>query len=133
MSQERLPAIAHVSLGTNDIDAALAFYDRVLATIGLTRLVDMPDIGAAYGRGEPEFWVHLPADEQSATTGNGVHVAFRAREVAEVDAFHRTALDAGGADDGSPGLRPHYGPHYYGCFVRDPDGNKIEAICRLTA
>ncbi len=133
MNLKPLPSIAHVSLGTNQVDRALAFYDAVLPTLGLSQKVLMPDVGAAYGRLEAEFWVHLPLDERPATIGNGVHVAFRAHNPAEVDAFYRAALDAGASDDGAPGGRSDYGPQYYGCFVRDPDGNKIEAMCLLDA
>ncbi len=133
MSQSALPSIVHVSVGTNDVDTALAFYDSVLATIGLSQQVLMEGIGAAYGRSAAEFWVHLPLDEAPATVGNGVHVAFSAHSHAEVDAFYHAALAAGAADEGAAGLRPEYGPQYYACFVRDPDGNKIEAVCMGSA
>lgn len=129
MSAKKLPAIAHVSIGINDVVQALAFYDAVLLTLGLRRLVELPAIGAAYGRDEPEFWVHLPYDERPASVGNGVHVAFRALDQAQVRAFHAAALAAGATDCGAPGLRPHYAASYYGCFVHDPEGNKIEAMC----
>jgi catechol 2,3-dioxygenase-like lactoylglutathione lyase family enzyme len=81
----------------------------------------------AYGRNYPEFWVQAPIDGQKASVGNGTHFGFVAASKAEVDAFHTAAVAAGAADDGKPGPRPHYGPPYYGCFVRDPDGHKIEA------
>ena len=69
-----------------------------------------------------------PVDGQRATPGNGVHVAFYAGTRAMVDEFHRVALAHGGTSDGEPDLRPHYDPHYYAAFVRDPDGNKLEAF-----
>ena len=119
--------MSHVSVGTNDLDRALVFYDAVLATLGATRLIEHAGEAVAYGREYPEFWVNRPYDEQPASTGNGAHFAFFAQSKAEVDAFHAAALAAGGADDGGPGARPEYGAPFYGCYVRDLDGNKIEA------
>jgi len=81
----------------------------------------------AYGKVFPEFWVNTPYDEKRATVGNGCHVAFFATSKAEVDAFHAAALKAGATDDGAPGPRAEYGPQFYGAYVRDLDGNKIEA------
>ncbi len=122
-----IPSIlSHVSLGTNDFERAVAFYDRVLPTLGCRRVAEHPG-AVAYGKLFPEFWVQLPFDEGIASVGNGTHVAFIAPSKDAVDAFHRTAIDAGGTDDGAPGPRPDYGEPYYGCFVRDLDGNKIEA------
>ena len=118
--------ISHVSLGTNDFPNAAAFYDAVLATIGARRLVEHED-AIAYGRQFPEFWIHPPLDDKPATTGNGTHLAFFANSKQSVDDFHRVALDHGGTCDGPPGPRPEYGKPFYGCFVRDLDGHKIEA------
>jgi catechol 2,3-dioxygenase-like lactoylglutathione lyase family enzyme len=81
-----------------------------------------------YGRVFPEFWIQRPFDGGVATSGNGTHVAFLAPDRASVDAFHRAALAAGGRCDGPPSLRLEYHPQYYACFVRDPDGHKIEAM-----
>jgi catechol 2,3-dioxygenase-like lactoylglutathione lyase family enzyme len=98
--------MSHVSIGTNDFDRAVAFYDAVLPAIGARRLETFPG-AAAYGRQYPEFWVQTPADGGRAASANGIHFA---------------------TPDGEPGPRPHYGPAYYGCFVRDLDGHKIEAM-----
>ena len=76
----------------------------------------------------PEFWIQSPINGQPAQTANGTHVAFLAENPAQVDAFYAAAIAAGATDDGAPGGRPHYGPEYYGCFVRDLDGHKIEAM-----
>lgn len=81
----------------------------------------------AYGKQYPEFWVQLPIDGQSASVGNGMHIGFIAPTKAAVQAFYAAALAAGGRDEGAPGSRPDYGEPYYGCFVRDLDGHKIEA------
>lgn len=119
--------VSHVSIGSNDLDRALAFYDSVLATVGATRQLEVPGIAVAYGKAFPEFWVQKPLDGGVANPGNGIHFSFIAASRETVRAFHAAALAAGGKDDGAPGLRPMYGPDYYGCFVYDLDGHKIEA------
>lgn len=118
--------ISHLSLGTNRFEAARAFYDAVLATLGARRVLAHPG-AQAWGRLYPEFWLQTPIDGRPAGLGNGTHVGFVAESRAQVAAFHAAALAAGGVCDGPPGPRPHYGPQYYGCFVRDLDGHKIEA------
>ena len=120
-------AISHVSLGTNDFPRAKAFYDAVLATLQIKCVMDF-DGGAGYGRKFPEFWIQAPHDGGKATVGNGVHISFLANSTAEVDAFHAAALKLGGKDDGKPGYRKEYSDNYYAAFVRDLDGNKIEAM-----
>ena len=119
--------LSHVSLGTNDYPRAKAFYDAVLATLQIKCVMDF-DGGAGYGRKFPEFWIQAPHDGGKASVGNGVHVSFLANSVAEVDAFHAAALKLGGKDDGKPGYRKEYTDNYYAAFVRDLDGNKIEAM-----
>lgn len=119
--------VSHVSIGVNDLAAALAFYDAVLVTVGATRKLEIPDVAVAYGKGFPEFWVQRPLNGAAAEAANGVHFGFIAPNREAVHAFHAAALAAGGKDDGAPGLRPMYGPDYYGCFVYDLDGHKIEA------
>jgi len=118
--------LSHVSIGTDDFERAAAFYDRVLPTLGCRRVAEHPG-AVAYGRRFPEFWVQRPFDDGPASVGNGTHVGFIAPSKEAVDAFHRAAVAAGATDDGAPGPRPDYGEPYYGCFVRDPDGHKIEA------
>lgn len=120
-----MPALSHVSLGVNDIPRAKSFYDAVLATLQIRCLVEFE--GAGYGREFPEFWIGQPLDGGHASPGNGVHVSFLANSIDEVNAFHATALKLGGKDDGAPGYRD-YMPGYYAAFVRDLDGNKIEAM-----
>ena len=123
--------IHHVSLGVGDYERAKRFYDKVLATLGYGRVYTLDEFNAAaYGpEGRPTFWVGYPENGEAAGVGTGVHICFSAPSEQAVDSFHQTALDGGGADAGAPGPRPHYGPDYYGAFVRDPDGNKIEAVC----
>lgn len=119
--------LSHVSLGTNDYPRAKAFYDQVLATLQIRCVMDF-DGGAGYGRKFPEFWVQKPHDGGRASVGNGVHISFLANSVDEVKAFHAKALALGAQDDGAPGYRPEYHDTYYAAFVRDLDGNKIEAM-----
>lgn len=118
--------LSHVSIGTNNFRRAVAFYDKVLLTLGCKRVMEHPG-AVAYGKQYPEFWVGTPIDGKPASIGNGTHVSFIALTKEAVHAFHEAALAAGGVDDGAPGSRPDYGEPYYGCFVRDPDGHKVEA------
>ncbi|CAH0525135.1 VOC family protein [Vibrio hippocampi] len=131
MSQEfdDIPSIiSHLSLSTNQLEKALNFYDQVLATIGASRQEEVPNVAVAYGKKFPEFWVQLPYNQKPAEVANGVHFAFIANSEKAVHAFYDTALKLGGTCDGAPGPRPEYGDPYYGCFVRDLDGHKIEAV-----
>ena len=124
---ENNPSIlSHVSLGTNDFERAARFYDAVLPTLGCKRIMEHPQ-AVAYGKIYPEFWIGTPLNGEQASAGNGIHVSFVAESKQQVDAFHRAAVAAGGVDDGAPGPRPEYGAPYYGCFIKDPDGHKIEA------
>ena len=118
--------MSHVSIGTNKFEAASKFYDTVLATIGAKRVFEFPG-AIAYGKEYPEFWLQEPADGGKAQTANGIHFGFVADSKDAVHAFFDAAIAAGASGDGEPGPRPHYGEPYYGCFVRDLDGHKIEA------
>lgn len=125
-------AIDHVSVGVTSMKRSKAFYDAALAPLGMRPIYPVEIggrlVGVGYGETQqPTFWIQLPINGQPASMGNGVHIAFRAASRAQVDAFFLAALEQGGAEDGRPGLRTEYHPDYYGAFVRDPDGNKIEA------
>jgi len=126
MADEFPSIMSHVSLGANDFARATKFYDAILATVGAKRLMEHPG-AVAYGKVYPEFWVQTPIDGKPATTGNGVHIAFLAPSREAVHAFWEKAIAMGAAAEGAPGPRPHYGEPYYGCFLRDLDGHKIEA------
>ena len=123
-----LPCLGHVSLGTNQMEKAAAFYDAVMHALGCKRVIDFFPNAIAYGRENPEFWITAPLDGKPATVGNGTHIAFLAASHQQVRDFHHAALQAGGQDDGEPGPRPDYGPQYYGAFVRDLEGHKLEAV-----
>jgi len=118
----------HVSIGVADVERAARFYDAVLAKLGFKRVMEIMPYGIAYGLKMPQFWVQLPHDHNAPSSGNGTHIAFNASSKAAVNGFHAAAVSAGGKDDGAPGYRPDYTPEYYGAFVRDLDGNKIEAV-----
>jgi catechol 2,3-dioxygenase-like lactoylglutathione lyase family enzyme len=118
----------HVSVGVRDVAKSATFYDKVLKALGYKRVMEVLPYGIGYGDKHPEFWVQLPADQKTASVGNGVHISFAARNKAAVNAFHAAAMANGGKNEGAPGSRPDYGPDYYGAFCRDVDGNKIEAV-----
>lgn len=119
--------INHVSVGTNDVQRAKRFYDAVLPVVGITPMAE-DEGGLGYGSGTFHFSVQVPIDGKPATVGNGSHIAFAVENRAMVDRFYAAALEHGGSDAGAPGLRPSYDLNYYGAFVRDPDGHKIEAV-----
>jgi catechol 2,3-dioxygenase-like lactoylglutathione lyase family enzyme len=122
--------IDHVGVPVSDYARAKAFYEKALAPLGYTLIMevqqDKNDVPAA-GFGiddKPDFWIG-----GEGGLDKPVHVAIVAKTRAMVDAFHRAGLAAGGKGNGAPGLRPHYHPNYYGAFVLDPDGHNIEAVC----
>jgi catechol 2,3-dioxygenase-like lactoylglutathione lyase family enzyme len=120
----------HISISVSDLEKSRAFYDAALAPLGMKRMMDLTaeQVGqpsSGYGDGQRfSFWINqrplLPT-----------HFAFSAQTRAMVDAFYQSAIAAGAADHGAPGLRPHYHKDYYGAFVLDPDGHNVEAVCRL--
>ncbi len=120
---------SHATLGTNDPARARRFYDAVMPLIGHPLLFAFGDT-IAYGEATgPKLFVGPPFDGQAARPGNGPHLAFIVPNRGLVDAFHAAALAAGGSDEGAPGPRPHYHANYYAAYVRDPDGNKLQAVC----
>ncbi|WP_270937109.1 VOC family protein [Falsiroseomonas oryzae] len=125
--------LSHVTLGTNDLDRAVAFYDRVLAPLRLARADWNAEAGyagyAVPGTEAMPFWLMRPIDGHPATVGNGTTVAFEAPDRATVDAVHAAAMEAGAREEGAPGLRPHYHPDFYAAYVRDPDGHKVCCVC----
>jgi catechol 2,3-dioxygenase-like lactoylglutathione lyase family enzyme len=118
----------HVSLQAADLDATAHFYDTVLAAIGAHRVLDFGE-AIGYGRDRPHFWISRLADRQPPA--REVHVAFAADDRAQVVAFHDAAVSIGAEVLHAPRVFPEYHPDYFGAFVRDPDGNNIEAVCHL--
>jgi catechol 2,3-dioxygenase-like lactoylglutathione lyase family enzyme len=125
-------SIGYLTLGAADLQAAVAFYDAVLPTVGWSRFNRHPGF-AGYGpggRGEGQtLWLCEPFDGEAARPGNGVMLALSADSRAEVDAFHAAAVAAGAGDEGPPGLRPRYSPTWYAAYMRDPTGNKLAIVC----
>ncbi len=121
----------HITLTVSDYARAKAFYERALAPLGIKVMMDFGQ-ACGFGREKPEFWLGVgPTSFQKPEHLKAItptHVAFSAKSRAEVDGFHRAALEAGGKDYGAPGVRAHYHPNYYGAFVLDPDGHDIEAV-----
>ena len=120
--------IDHVSVTVRDLAAAARFYEAVLGALGLTKLVDRSPATVGFGRKYPEFWLNARPDMTAVDPDSGTHICLRASGAAAIDAFHAAALRAGGTSDGAPGLRPDYTAGYYAAFVRDPEGNRIEAV-----
>ncbi|WP_075289902.1 VOC family protein [Pararhizobium arenae] len=122
--------LLYVTIGTNDLAAAGRFYDAALLPLGFERRKeDAVEIGyAAPSDSRCRLWVVTPYDRRPATIGNGSMVALEAESRAAVDAFYQAALAAGGTDEGPPGLRPFHA-NFYAAYVRDPDGNKLSAVC----
>jgi len=121
---------SHVTVGSNDIAKAKAFYDELLKPLGLVCHMSFPN-GAGYGLagGRPQLWIVSPIDERPASVGNGITVGLDAPNRAAVDAAHKAGMSGGARDEGAPGLRTHYHPNYYGAYLRDLDGNKICVVC----
>jgi catechol 2,3-dioxygenase-like lactoylglutathione lyase family enzyme len=127
--------IDHTGVGVSDYERSKRFYAQALAPLGYTLLMEVPRVHtggvgvAGFGVApKPDFWIHEGQANKPA-----IHIAFRAESRSLVDAFYRAAMEAGGTDNGPPGLRPHYHPNYYGAFVRDPDGHNVEAVCHEAA
>jgi catechol 2,3-dioxygenase-like lactoylglutathione lyase family enzyme len=120
----------HISLGVSDLARSRRFYDAALRPLGLVRIVDFEGRGSDYGSAPGSLGVELTITaEADAAPARGAHICFQAPDREAVAAFHRAALVEGGRDDGAPGLRPRYHASYYGAFVLDPDGHRIEAVC----
>lgn len=123
-----MPIFTHITVGTNNLDNARDFYDKVLAPLGYKRLMDVAGKMHAWGDKAPEFIVLKPANGQPATVGNGLTIGFAAPNRAAVHKFHEAALAAGAKDEGAPGPRA-FTPTAYAAYVRDLDGNKICTYC----
>ena len=123
---------SHVFIGVRDFERALGFYRPLMSLLGMReRFVDRERPWAGWqvaGQARPLFLVGVPLDGEHVA-GNGAMTAFLAPDRPTVDAAHALALANGAADEGAPGLRPHYHAHYYGAYFRDPDGNKLCVVC----
>jgi catechol 2,3-dioxygenase-like lactoylglutathione lyase family enzyme len=122
--------IDHISIAVREIKASSRFYDTLLAPLGMTRIRESPK-SVGYGKSYPEFWINERRQLKPAAADSGAHICLRAPSAQAVDAFHAAALAAGAKSDGAPGTRSEYSSHYYAAFVRDWDGNRIEAVTFL--
>jgi catechol 2,3-dioxygenase-like lactoylglutathione lyase family enzyme len=123
--------IDHTSLAVRDLKKAEPFYTALLAPLGMTKLREWPDAAIGYGKKYAEFWINRRETMDRVAEDSGVHICLRAPDSAAVDAFHAAALKGGGTSDGGPGLRAQYHGNYYAAFIRDPDGNRVEAVTFL--
>jgi catechol 2,3-dioxygenase-like lactoylglutathione lyase family enzyme len=126
-----MPILDHISVFVTDLAASRRFYEQALEPLGIKTLMAF-DGACGLGREKPELWLGVgPASFQQAAQLapiTPIHVAIAARNRAEVDAFYKAAMAAGGKDFGPPGVRAIYHPNYYGAFVLDPDGHNLEAV-----
>jgi catechol 2,3-dioxygenase-like lactoylglutathione lyase family enzyme len=123
--------IDHVSIAVRDLAGCGRFYEAVLAALGHTKLVTRPG-SIGFGKKYPEFWLNERAVMTPADADTGTHICFRAAGTVAVDAFHIAAVQGGGRSDGAPGPRQATMGGYYAAFIRDPEGNKIEAATFIT-
>ena len=123
--------IDHVSVAVRDLGKAEPFYAALLAPLGMRKLREWPNAALGFGKKYPEFWINRRAAMARVADDSGVHICLRATDTRAVEDFHAAALNAGGTSDGAPGLRTEYHSSYYAAFVRDPDGNRIEAVTFL--
>lgn len=114
---------SHVMIGATDLAASAKFYDAALAPLGLKNLGPFGDTWILYGKDKPGFLIAKPGNGQAASS-NGATLGFAAASTADVDAFHKAGLAAGGSDEGAPGKRDHL-PGAYAAYLRDPAGNKV--------
>jgi catechol 2,3-dioxygenase-like lactoylglutathione lyase family enzyme len=128
--------LLYVTLGTNDLKRSMRFYDPTMAALGFARHITHNDeigYGPEIVPAEPRkcfLWITLPYLKLPATWGNGTLFALPAASHDAVQTFHAAALSNGGIDEGTPGLRPYH-DKFYACYVRDPDGNKLSAVCEV--
>ncbi|MFC7495079.1 MULTISPECIES: VOC family protein [unclassified Nocardioides] len=121
--------IDHLGINCSDLEAAAAFYDRVLGTLGFRRILDY-EVAIGYGADKPDFWIGRQPPEGPASGPNReIHVAFQAESADAVRAFFDAAVSLGAEVLHEPRHWPEYHDHYFGAFVRDPDGNNVEAVC----
>jgi catechol 2,3-dioxygenase-like lactoylglutathione lyase family enzyme len=117
--------IDHFGFNCSDFSKSKEFYDRVLGVLGYTRQMDY-EVAIGYGRdGKPDFWI---ADGKQMGPNREMHVAFQAADIVAVKSFYEAALELGAESLHAPRLWPEYHPGYFGAFVRDPDGNNVEAV-----
>ncbi|MBM3516328.1 MAG: VOC family protein [Alphaproteobacteria bacterium] len=120
----------HLSLAVKDVNKSKAFYDKTLKPLGLSCVMQFPGaVGYGPSIQAPVFWIQRPSGRAAPKGTAGAHLAFHCGSRTKVDAFYSAAIKAGAKDNGKPGVRKDYHPNYYGAFVIDSDGNRLEAVC----
>lgn len=122
--------IDHISIPVRELKTSARFYDALFKPLGIMRLREAPNT-IGYGKSYPEFWLNERPELAPQPDNSGLHICLRAPDAVAVDAFHAAAVSAGARSDGAPGKRPQYSQTYYAAFVRDWDGNRIEAVTFL--
>ncbi len=122
--------IDHVSIIVSDLEKSAEFYEKVLATIGYSKLMEKEGT-VGFGKSYPEFWINFRSIHTASQSFNGAHICLRCLSTKAVDDFYQTARRLGAADQGKPGLREMYSPNYYAAFINDLDGNTIEVVTFL--
>jgi catechol 2,3-dioxygenase-like lactoylglutathione lyase family enzyme len=123
--------IDHVSVAVRDLDKSERFYAALLTPLGMRKLREWPNAAIGFGKKYPEFWLNRREAMDPVAADSGVHICLRATDTRAVEDFHAAALKAGGTSDGAPDVRTQYHATYYAAFIRDPDGNRIEAVTFL--
>lgn len=121
----------YITLGSSDLARSKAFYNAALAPLGYSCLFESDGM-IGYGDEAPVLYLMRPFDGEKATGGNGTMLALTAATRGAVDSFHKDALAVGGSNEGDPGIRANVGPNFYAAYLRDPDGNKLSAVCEAT-
>jgi catechol 2,3-dioxygenase-like lactoylglutathione lyase family enzyme len=123
-----MSTLDHVGFAVANYKRSKTFYEKALAPLGITLVMEFSGAAAGFGKDDgarPSFFIEAHGEPARGR----LHIALRAENRAQVDAFHAAAIEAGGTDNGGPGVRANYHPDYYGGYVLDPDGNNIEAVC----
>jgi catechol 2,3-dioxygenase-like lactoylglutathione lyase family enzyme len=123
--------IDHVSIAVRDLGNSERFYAALLAPLGMRKLREWPNTAVGFGKKYPEFWINRRQAMDRVAEDSGVHICLRATDTRAVEDFHAAALKSGGSSDGAPGVRAQYHDAYYAAFIRDPDGNRVEAVTFL--
>jgi catechol 2,3-dioxygenase-like lactoylglutathione lyase family enzyme len=120
--------INHITIGINDLDKAIVFYDGIMGALQYERVLILENESIAYGKNEAVLWLEKPTNGKKASAGNGSHLCFNAPNKEAVIEFHTVGIKLGGVSEGKPAYQKQYGENYFSAYIKDPDGHKIEAL-----